>query len=85
MRIRADGTWQAPDGSHPAALTLGDLHAAVEVYASWFHAQGVKPRDIVAVQTRSSTEFARYRHRIWELLHDEVSRAQQQEKEVAAV
>ncbi|MCE6999068.1 ABC transporter ATP-binding protein [Saccharothrix sp. S26] len=34
---------------------------------------------------RSSAEFARYRHRIWELLHDEVSRAQQQEKEVAAV
>ncbi|HEX8869068.1 MAG TPA: ABC transporter ATP-binding protein [Lentzea sp.] len=31
---------------------------------------------------RSSTEFARYRHRIWDLLHDEVSRAQQQEKEV---
>ncbi|GAB2857107.1 class I adenylate-forming enzyme family protein [Lentzea nigeriaca] len=56
--LRTDGTWQAPDGSHPAALTLGDLHAAVEVYASWFHAQGVKPRDIVAVQTRSSTEFA---------------------------
>jgi acyl-coenzyme A synthetase/AMP-(fatty) acid ligase len=53
-----DGTWQAPDGSHPAVLTLGDLHAAVEVYASWFHARGVRPRDIVAVQTRSSTEFA---------------------------
>ena len=34
---------------------------------------------------RSSTEFARYRHQIWTLLHDEVSRAQQQEKEVAAV
>jgi NitT/TauT family transport system ATP-binding protein len=32
--------------------------------------------------TRSSVEFAGYRHRIWELLHDEVSRAQQQEKEV---
>ncbi|QFZ18969.1 ABC transporter ATP-binding protein [Saccharothrix syringae] len=32
---------------------------------------------------RSSAEFARYRHRIWELLHDEVSRARQQEKEVA--
>jgi NitT/TauT family transport system ATP-binding protein len=32
--------------------------------------------------TRSSVEFAAYRHRIWELLHDEVSRAQQQEKEV---
>ncbi|MGW4212112.1 ABC transporter ATP-binding protein [Lentzea sp. NPDC004789] len=31
---------------------------------------------------RSSAEFARYRHRIWDLLHDEVSRAQQQEKEV---
>jgi len=37
------------------------------------------------VDLRSSTEFARYRHRIWELLHDEVSRAQQQEKEVAGV
>nr|WP_236595206.1 ABC transporter ATP-binding protein [Saccharothrix sp. 6-C] len=35
------------------------------------------------VDLRSSTEFARYRHRIWELLQDEVSRAQQQEKEVA--
>ncbi|GAA2816273.1 ABC transporter ATP-binding protein [Crossiella cryophila] len=32
---------------------------------------------------RSSPEFARYRHHIWELLHEEVSRAQQQEKEVA--
>ena len=53
-----DGTWRAPDGSHPAVLTLGELHAAVEVYASWFHAQGVKPRDPVAIQTRSSTEFA---------------------------
>ncbi|KOV78002.1 ABC transporter ATP-binding protein [Nocardia sp. NRRL S-836] len=31
---------------------------------------------------RSSAEFARYRHRIWDLLHDEVSRAQLQEKEV---
>jgi NitT/TauT family transport system ATP-binding protein len=31
---------------------------------------------------RSSPEFARYRHQIWDLLHDEVSRAQQQEKEV---
>ncbi|WP_367128711.1 ABC transporter ATP-binding protein [Saccharothrix sp. HUAS TT1] len=32
---------------------------------------------------RGSAEFARHRHRIWDLLHDEVSRAQQQEKEVA--
>jgi len=31
---------------------------------------------------RSSAEFAHYRHRIWDLLHDEVSRAQQLEKEV---
>ncbi|NUT90708.1 MAG: ABC transporter ATP-binding protein [Saccharothrix sp.] len=37
---------------------------------------------IGADDPRSSTEFARYRHRIWDLLHDEVSRAQQQEKEV---
>ena len=28
---------------------------------------------------RSSTEFARYRHEIWELLHDEVARAQRLE------
>ncbi|HVK21106.1 MAG TPA: ABC transporter ATP-binding protein [Actinokineospora sp.] len=31
---------------------------------------------------RSSPDFARYRHQIWDLLRDEVSRAQQQEKEV---
>ncbi|MER6310983.1 ABC transporter ATP-binding protein [Streptomyces sp. NPDC001657] len=30
---------------------------------------------------RSSPEFARYRHEIWSLLHDEVARAQQLEKE----
>jgi NitT/TauT family transport system ATP-binding protein len=34
---------------------------------------------------RSSTEFARYRREIWDLLHDEVARAQQLEKEEAAV
>jgi NitT/TauT family transport system ATP-binding protein len=28
---------------------------------------------------RSSTEFAHYRHEIWELLHDEVARAQRLE------
>jgi NitT/TauT family transport system ATP-binding protein len=28
---------------------------------------------------RSSPEFARYRHEIWELLHDEVARAQRLE------
>ncbi|MFG3343861.1 ABC transporter ATP-binding protein [Streptomyces sp. NPDC048018] len=32
---------------------------------------------------RSSPEFARHRHRIWSLLHDEVARAQQLEKEEA--
>ncbi|MGX1885914.1 ABC transporter ATP-binding protein [Streptomyces sp. NPDC055287] len=34
---------------------------------------------------RSSPEFARYRHEIWSLLHDEVARAQQLEKEEVAV
>ncbi|MVO88799.1 AMP-binding protein [Streptomyces sp. p1417] len=53
-----DGTWQAPEGSRPDMLTLGELHDAVEVYAAWYHAQGVRPRDPVAIQTYSSTEFA---------------------------
>jgi NitT/TauT family transport system ATP-binding protein len=34
---------------------------------------------------RSSPEFARYRHEIWTLLHDEVARAQRLEKEEATV
>ncbi|MFJ8588802.1 ABC transporter ATP-binding protein [Streptomyces sp. NPDC093595] len=34
---------------------------------------------------RSSPEFAHHRHRIWSLLRDEVSRAQQEEREGAAV
>ncbi|MCX4696435.1 ABC transporter ATP-binding protein [Streptomyces sp. NBC_01408] len=34
---------------------------------------------------RSSPEFARYRHEIWTLLHDEVARAQLLEKEEATV
>jgi NitT/TauT family transport system ATP-binding protein len=34
---------------------------------------------------RSSPEFARHRHEIWSLLQDEVARAQQLEKEEAAV
>ena len=38
-----------------------------------------------AQDLRSSPEFARYRHEIWSLLHDEVSRAQQLEKEVSTV
>ncbi|AXK31746.1 ABC transporter ATP-binding protein [Streptomyces armeniacus] len=33
---------------------------------------------------RSSPEFAAYRHRIWDLLRDEVTRAQEQEKEEIA-
>lgn len=33
---------------------------------------------------RSSPEFAAYRHRVWDLLRDEVTRAQQQEKEAIA-
>jgi len=39
----------------------------------------------VAQDLRSSPEFARYRHEIWSLLHDEVSRAQQLEREVSHV
>ncbi|MGW2330453.1 class I adenylate-forming enzyme family protein [Streptomyces sp. NPDC001700] len=53
-----DATWQAPDGGHPEVLTLGELHETVETYASWYHAHGVRPRDPVAIQTYSSTEFA---------------------------
>ncbi|MFF3322561.1 ABC transporter ATP-binding protein [Streptomyces sp. NPDC002889] len=34
---------------------------------------------------RSSPEFARHRHQIWSLLRDEVTRAQQQEREAAAL
>ncbi|MYT22449.1 ATP-binding cassette domain-containing protein [Streptomyces sp. SID7760] len=36
-------------------------------------------------ELRSSPEFARYRHEIWTLLHDEVARARQLEKEEATV
>ncbi|HEV2634451.1 MAG TPA: class I adenylate-forming enzyme family protein [Actinocrinis sp.] len=53
-----DGTWLAPDGTHPQALTLGQLHEVVATYAGWYHAHGVRPRDPVAIQTYSSTEFA---------------------------
>ncbi|WP_035849089.1 ABC transporter ATP-binding protein [Kitasatospora azatica] len=43
---------------------------------------GDRPGDRLTVQDlRSSPEFAEHRHRIWRLLHDEVSRAQQLEKE----
>lgn len=53
-----DGTWRAPDGSHPRVLTLGQLHEVVETYAGFFHGRGVRHRDPVAVFTASSTEFA---------------------------
>lgn len=53
-----DRTWLAPDGERPEVLTLGELHEAVATYAGWFHAQGVRPRDPVAIHTFSSTEFA---------------------------
>lgn len=53
-----DGSWRAPDGSHPEVLTLARLHEAVETYAGWYAAQGVRPRDPVAVHSHSSTEFA---------------------------
>ena len=40
---------------------------------------------VASQDLRSSPEFARYRHQIWSLLHDEVSRAQQLEREVSHV
>jgi acyl-CoA synthetase (AMP-forming)/AMP-acid ligase II len=49
----------AGPGRHPSQLlTLGELHEIVEQYAGWYHAQGVRPRDPVAIHTYSSTEFA---------------------------
>jgi acyl-coenzyme A synthetase/AMP-(fatty) acid ligase len=53
-----DGTWQAPDGTRPEVLTLGELYEVIETYAGWFHSRGVKPRDPVAIHTYSSTEFS---------------------------
>ncbi|MEU6061022.1 ABC transporter ATP-binding protein [Streptomyces sp. NPDC047097] len=46
---------------------------------------GLGEQRATADDLRSSPEFARYRHEIWSLLHDEVSRAQQEEKEGVAV
>ncbi|MFI6008273.1 class I adenylate-forming enzyme family protein [Streptomyces sp. NPDC051243] len=56
--LRTDGTWQAPDGSRPEVLTLGELYEAVETYAGWYTAHGVRPRDPVALHSYSSAEFA---------------------------
>jgi acyl-coenzyme A synthetase/AMP-(fatty) acid ligase len=56
--LRTDGSWRAPDGSRPRLLTLGQLTEAVETYAGWYAARGVRPRDPVAVHSHSSTEFA---------------------------
>ncbi|NEA62870.1 class I adenylate-forming enzyme family protein [Streptomyces sp. SID12488] len=56
--LRMDGNWQAPDGSHPTHLTLGELREVVETYAGWYATQGVRPRDPVALHSYSSAEFA---------------------------
>lgn len=56
--LRTDGTWSAPDGSRPEVLTLGQLYEVVETYAGWYAAQGVRPRDPVAVHSFSAAEFA---------------------------
>ena len=56
--LRTDGGWQAPDGSRPEVLTLRQLCDAVETYAGWYAAHGVKPRDPVAVHSYSSAENA---------------------------
>ncbi|MGW1712177.1 AMP-binding protein [Streptomyces sp. NPDC002156] len=56
--LRMDGNWRAPDGSCPTQLTLGELCEVVETYAGWYAAQGVRPRDPVALHSYSSAEFA---------------------------
>ncbi len=56
--LRTDGNWRAPDGSCPDALSLGQLCEIVETYAGWYAAQGVRPRDPVALHSFSSAEFA---------------------------
>lgn len=56
--LRTDGTWRAPDGSHPDTLTLGQLSEVVETYAGWYASRGVRPRDPVAVHSFSAAEFA---------------------------
>ncbi|MFF3378525.1 class I adenylate-forming enzyme family protein [Streptomyces sp. NPDC002680] len=56
--LRMDGNWQAPDGSWPTQLTLGELCEVVETYAGWYAAHGVRPRDPVALHSYSSAEFA---------------------------
>ncbi|MGY1499506.1 class I adenylate-forming enzyme family protein [Streptomyces sp. QTS52] len=56
--LRMDGNWQAPNGSCPTRLTLGELREVVETYAGWYAAQGVRPRDPVALHSYSSAEFA---------------------------
>ncbi|WP_149822812.1 class I adenylate-forming enzyme family protein [Streptomyces tailanensis] len=56
--LRTDGTWRAPDGSHPEVLTLGQLYEVVETYAGWYAARGVRPRDPVAIHSYSAAEFA---------------------------
>jgi 3-aminoavenalumate diazotase len=53
-----DGTWQAPDGSHPTVITLGELYDHVRTYAGFYASEGIRPRDVVGVLTSSSTEFA---------------------------
>ncbi|GAA3907635.1 long-chain fatty acid--CoA ligase [Streptomyces lacrimifluminis] len=56
--LRMDGNWSAPDGSCPTQLTFGELQEVVETYAGWYTAQGVRPRDPVALHSYSSAEFA---------------------------
>ncbi|WP_055529421.1 class I adenylate-forming enzyme family protein [Streptomyces graminilatus] len=56
--LRVDGNWPAPDGSCPTRLTLGELAEITETYAGWYAAQGVRPRDPVAIHSHSSAEFA---------------------------
>ncbi|MFI9113849.1 ABC transporter ATP-binding protein [Streptomyces venezuelae] len=69
-------------GQKVAVMTSrpGRIKEVVPISFGEARAAGLQGEDL-----RSSPEFARYRHEIWTLLHDEVARAQQLEKEEATV
>ncbi|MFJ4777449.1 ABC transporter ATP-binding protein [Streptomyces sp. NPDC088762] len=66
-------------GQRVAVMTSRPGRVKEVVPISFGHREG-----LLGEALRSSPEFARYRHEIWDLLHDEVARAQQLEKEAAA-
>jgi acyl-coenzyme A synthetase/AMP-(fatty) acid ligase len=52
-----DPDFLAPGGGTETVLTLDRLNELVETYAGWYAANGVRPRDPVAVHTGSATEI----------------------------